>query len=462
MKGKFKWLIGGVVVVGAGLIYSVTVIPSTSRVSTTGVSDEVTKKALDTLQDQGCLNCHSSHATLPFYGKLPGVSDEIKKDMTMGLRALDLYSMIQKVVDEGQVSEAVLAKLEKAVEDGTMPPEKFAMVHRASKIDSAEKESLLAWVKQTRLAQFATYGKDRKLVNEPIQPIVSQVKFDAQKAKLGFALYHDTRLSGDNTLSCAACHNLATGGVDNKNVSDGINGQKGGINAPTVFNAVFNLSQFWDGRAKDLQEQAGGPPLNPVEMGATSWDQIIAKLNADASFKATFTAVYPKGFTADSITDAIAEFERTLVTPDSPFDLYLKGDETAVSADVKEGYRLFKENRCATCHVGQAMGGQSYEYMGVVADYFADLGRKMTDADKGLFNVTHKEADLHKFKTPTLRNIALTAPYFHDASAKTLEDAVKVMLKYQVGKSLTDEEVAQIVTFLKAQNGKYSFNSLTR
>jgi len=460
MKAKIKYLIIAVVIIGTILAYTVTRIPATPRVATEGISDAATRQAINLFQDHGCLSCHSPHATPPFYGNLPGIGPEIRRDMREGLRALDLYAVFQIVADGKPFPEVALAKVEKVIADGVMPPAKFAMVHRASKIDNAGQTTLLDWVRQTRLAHYTTYGKDRKLANEPVQPIVERVKYDPAKARLGFVLYHDNRLSGDNTLSCASCHNLATGGVDNKKVSDGINGQKGGINAPTVYNAVFNIRQFWDGRARDLQEQAGGPPLNPVEMGSKSWEEIIAKLNADADLKASFTAVYPDGFSAETITDAIAEFERTLLTPDSPFDLYLKGDENAVSAEVKEGYQLFKENKCATCHVGQAMGGQSFEYMGVVADYFADRGGEQTDADQGRYNVTKREADRHKFKTPLLRNIALTAPYFHDASAATLEDAVKTMLKYQVGKTLDEAAVGKIVSFLKAQNGKREFKML--
>ena len=460
MKKNVTYIATAVVIAGAGLTFwQISKIPTTPRVATEGIKDSATKKAIHLLQDKGCLSCHSSKAEVPFYGSLPGIKNQIKKDMDEGLRAADLQTAFETVAKGGVFPEATLAKIEHVIASGTMPPSKFSMIHRSSKIDDSEKKTLLDWISATRLTHYTTYGKDRKFASEPIQPIVDQVTFDAAKAKLGFKLYHDTRLSGDNTLSCASCHNLATG-VDNAKVSTGINGQKGGINAPTVLNATFNFCQFWDGRAKDLQEQAGGPPLNPIEMGSKSWDDIVAKLNADTDFKSEFSQVYPKGFSGETITDAIAEFERTLVTPDSPFDLYLKGDENAVSNDVKEGYRLFKENKCASCHVGQAMGGQSFEYMGLKADYFADRGGKETDADKGRFNVTKDPRDLHKFKTPLLRNIALTAPYFHDASAATLEDAVKVMLKYQVGKTLSDDEVGKIVAFLKAQTGKPIYKKL--
>jgi len=449
------------VILGVAGAYSITRIPEGPRVSMESVKDSSTRQAIDLLQDKGCLSCHSPKAKVPFYGNLPGIGAEIKKDMADGLRSIDLQAAFEAAAEGKAFPEVALAKIEDVVAAGTMPPAKFSMIHQSSKINDTEKKTLLDWVAATRLANYTTYGKDRKWATEPIQPIVEQVAFNKEKAKLGLALYHDTRLSGDGTLSCASCHNLASG-VDNQKVSSGINGQKGGINAPTVLNARFNFCQFWDGRAKDLQEQAGGPPLNPIEMGSKSWDEIVSKLNTDTALKEKFTKIYPAGFSGETITDAIAEFEQALVTPNSPFDLYLKGDESAVSNDVKEGYRLFKENKCATCHVGQAMGGQSFEYMGLKADYFADRGGAMTDADKGRYNVTKDPKDMHKFKTPLLRNIALTAPYFHDGSATTLKDAVKAMLKYQVGKTLSDAEVEKIVSFLEAQTGKPNYEKLIR
>ncbi len=437
------------------VFYAFMKMPESNGVNTDKIADIAVKKAVVTMQDNGCLNCHSEQAVLPFYGSFPIIGDMVKEDMRLGLRAMDLSGLFSSIAGEAVVAEVAMAKIEKVIADGTMPPANFTSAHWSSKINDTEKAAILDWVSETRLTHYATNTENENLANEPIQPIEESAVFDAEKAELGFILYHDTRLSGDNTLSCASCHNLGTAGVDNKKVSDGINGQKGGINAPTVYNAVFNIKQFWDGRAKDLQEQAAGPPLNPVEMGSKSWDEVIPKLNADEKFKEAFTTVYPEGFTGETITDAIAEFEKTLITPNSAFDKYLKGDESAISEDAKEGYRLFKENNCATCHVGNAMGGQSFEYMGLAMDYFADRGN-INDADLGLYNVTKKESDKYKFKTPLLRNIELTAPYFHDGSALSLDDAVLVMLKYQTGKVIVDDnEVDKIVSFLKTLNGEY-------
>ncbi len=437
--------------------YAFMKMPETKKVHTDQIADKAVKSAVVTMQENGCLSCHSEQASLPFYGSFPVIGDMVKEDMRLGLRAMDLYGLFQSMSEGTLIPEASLAKIEKVIADGTMPPANFASAHWSSNINDAEKSTILDWVKATRLAHYSTNKQNEKFANEPVQPIVDKVDFDAAKAELGLLLYHDKRLSGDNTLSCASCHDLATGGVDRRKVSVGIDGQLGGINAPTVYNAVFNIRQFWDGRAKDLQEQAGGPPLNPIEMGSKSWNDITEKLNKDKKLKEAFIAVYPEGFTGETITDAIAEFEKTLITPNSAFDKYLKGDDSAISDEAKEGYRLFKENNCATCHVGQAMGGQSFEYMGLVKDYFADRGGVVTEADNGLYNVTKKESDRHKFKVPLLRNIALTPPYFHDASAETLNDAVMVMMKYQEGRDLvSDVEINEIVAFLKTLNGEYN------
>jgi cytochrome c peroxidase len=278
---------------------------------------------------------------------------------------------------------------------------------------------------------------------------------------LGFALFHDTRLSVDNTVSCATCHALETAGVDNKQYSEGVDGQLGGVNAPTVYNAVYNFVQFWDGRAKTLADQAAGPPLNPIEMASTSFDEIIAKLEKDRKFAADFKKVYPDGLTEANITDAIEEFERTLITPDSRFDKWLSGDDAALTADELAGYQLFKEYDCATCHVGPNLGGQSYELMGLRRHYFADRGLELTVEDNGRFKETQLERDRHRFKVPGLRNVEHTWPYYHDGTRLTLEDAVRDMGIYQSDVDMTDKEVDQVTAFLKTLTGEYQGQLLT-
>jgi len=278
---------------------------------------------------------------------------------------------------------------------------------------------------------------------------------------LGFKLYHDPRLSVDNTVSCASCHGLNTAGVDNKQYSEGVEGKLGGVNAPTVFNAVYNFVQFWDGRAATLAEQAAGPPVNPVEMASPNFDAIVAKLNKDRKFVREFKAVYPEGINQATITDAIEHFERTLITPNSRFDKYLRGDDTAITAEELQGYELFKKYNCATCHVGKNLGGESYELMGLRKHYFADRGLALTEEDNGRFKQTGVERDRHRFKVPGLRNVALTWPYYHDGTRTSLKEAVCAMGTYQSGVELTDEEEDLIVAFLNTLTGEYKGQLLT-
>ena len=323
---------------------------------------------------------------------------------------------------------------------------------------------VLAWVKQHRAKFDPNELAAEEFKNEPVRPIPDSVAVDARKVALGEALYHDTRLSGDGTISCATCHGINTAGVDNKQYSEGIKGQFGGVNAPTSFNACFNFVQFWDGRAATLADQAAGPPLNPVEMGSASFDEIAARLNADAAFAAKFKTVYPEGLNEKTITDAIAEYEKTLVTPNSPFDRYLKGDKQALTAEQVEGYALFKEYNCATCHAGVNMGGLSYELMGKRADYCKDreVNTKsgLTDADNGRWAQTKVERDRYRFKTPTLRNVALTWPYYHDGSVPTLDKAIDMMARYQVGREMPAADVKKVQLFLEALTGQYKGQTL--
>ncbi len=285
---------------------------------------------------------------------------------------------------------------------------------------------------------------------EPIRPL-PEVQLDPTKVDLGRRLFHDTRLSRDNTLSCASCHNLAIGGVDRQRVSIGVSGAQGLINAPTVLNSGFNFSQFWDGRAASLEDQVDGPLQAPIEMGS-QWPDVIATLRQDPDYPGVFTALYPDGIQRHTIKDAIATFERSLVTP-SRFDRYLRGDTRAISADEKQGYTLFKTYGCIACHQGTNIGGNMYQYFGVMGNYFQDRGN-ITTVDYGRYNVTGKEQDRFKFKVPSLRNVALTPPYFHDGAAKTLPEAVMVMAKYQLGRILPEQDLRLIVTFLESLTGE--------
>ncbi|MCB9615613.1 MAG: cytochrome-c peroxidase [Sandaracinus sp.] len=274
------------------------------------------------------------------------------------------------------------------------------------------------------------------------------------KVYLGRRLFHDPILSGDGTISCATCHSLDHAGAEPRRSSNGIRGQVGPINSPTVLNAHFNFVQFWDGRAANLQEQAGGPVENPLEMG-TTFPEAIERVKTDAWYVERFASIYggEDPINKENITDALAEYERYLVTP-SPFDAYLAGNQEAISEQARRGHATFKEVGCASCHMGVNVGGTMYQKMGVVQNYFEARGGELTEADMGRFNVTQAESDRHFFKVPTLRNVALTAPYFHDGSIEALDEAVRVMGRVQLGRDLEDNQVADIVAFLQSLNGE--------
>jgi len=287
----------------------------------------------------------------------------------------------------------------------------------------------------------------------PLEPLPLAIKLNDRKVALGDRLFNDPILSGDGSVSCAHCHNLATGGVDRQPHSRGIGGKEGGINAPTVFNSGFNFRQFWDGRADTLENQIDGPLQHPDEM-ASSWQHIVTVLSADSSYRSEFKKLYSDGIQPQNIKDAVATFERSLITPNSRFDRFLRGDKTAMNQEEQAGYQLFQKFGCVSCHQGMNIGGNMYQKLGVMEDYFAARGNP-TLADQGRFNVTKQEKDRHFFKVPSLRNVAVTPPYLHDGSAKKLEDVVKVMARFQLGKKIDQDEVTKIVAFLRTLTGQY-------
>jgi cytochrome c peroxidase len=289
---------------------------------------------------------------------------------------------------------------------------------------------------------FAAPARD-----EPIQPIAPAKVKNATLVELGKKLYFDTRLSKSGFISCNSCHNLSMGGTDNLKTSIGHNWQKGPINAPTVLNSSMNVAQFWDGRAADLKAQAGGPIANPGEMAFTH-ELAVDVLQSIPGYVAEFKAVFGSDkVSIDGVTKAIAAFEETLVTPNSRFDKWLKGDKKALTKDELAGYALFKESGCTACHNGPAVGGNSFQKMGVVEAY------KASSPAEGRVAVTKDEADRFNFKVPTLRNVELTYPYFHDGEASTLSQAVEVMGRIQLGKTFTADENGKIVAFLKTLTG---------
>lgn len=285
----------------------------------------------------------------------------------------------------------------------------------------------------------------------PVQPLPRQVNLDPGKVELGHRLFLDKRLSHDNSIACASCHALERYGMDGRTVSTGIGDHQGFINAPTVYNAGFNFRQFWDGRAATLEEQAGSPITNALEMGST-WPEVLSKLAQDKDIQTLSQKAYGRPLDEQVVRDAIATFERSLITPDSPFDRYLRGEQTALTPQQKDGWKLFRGLGCVSCHQGINLGGNMYSDLGVMNNYFA--GRKPSEADWGLYNQTGREEDKFKFKVPGLRNVEMTGPYYHDGNVKTLEAAVSLMAHTQLGVALPQKERDDVVAFLKSLTGK--------
>ena len=290
-------------------------------------------------------------------------------------------------------------------------------------------------------------------LDEPLTPLPPVPRLDAATVELGRQLFNEKRLSVNGSLSCASCHRLATGGADDKPFSLGFDGQPVKFNTPTVFNASLNFKQFWNGRVDTLEAQIEQVVISPAEMGS-DWKTVVANLTAIPQYQTAFAQVYPDGVTAANVQNALATYERTLLTPNSRFDQYLQGNTDILTLEEKYGYQRFKEYGCIACHQGLNIGGNMFQKFGVMDDYFKD--RPAAETDLGRYLVTHDEEDRNVFKVPSLRNVAVTAPYFHDASAKTLEDAVDVMFRFQLGRVPSAEDKDQIIKFLKTLTGQWA------
>jgi len=298
---------------------------------------------------------------------------------------------------------------------------------------------------------YIVESKQPALLNEPIRPLPKKLDLNKQKIALGDKLFNDPRLSADNSISCAGCHDLSNGGDDDSRVATGVGGAKGTINSPTVLNSGFNFVQFWNGRAVTLEQQAAGPVHDPAEM-ASNWEQVIRKIGDDTEYINAFEEVYRDKMSGGHITDSIAEFERSLMTP-SPFDSYLRGDKSAVSRQVQHGYRLFKKYGCVSCHQGVGVGGNLFQKFGALVSYYKD--KEISRVDYGRSELTKDPEDMHVFKVPSLRNVAKTSPYFHNGSVERLEDAIQTMAQLQLGRTIPNQDVTSIKTFLESLSGDY-------
>lgn len=304
-----------------------------------------------------------------------------------------------------------------------------------------------------------------------VPPVPAGNPMTAAKVALGQQLYFDKRLSIDGTVSCNSCHNVMGSGTDNRPVSVGVGGRKGGRNAPTVWNSALLSVQFWDGRAATLEDQAKGPILNPVEMGMASASDAEARIRAIPGYVSQFEQVFgpTQAVTYDHIAQAIATYERTLMTPNSPVDRYVKGDQGALSAAAIRGMKTVEKVGCTACHMGPDYAGPAmpvgqgfFQKFPIYADNNPYVTQYRLMDDQGRYGVTHDEADKHLWRVQTWRNVALTAPYFHTGSVPTLEEAVRVMARSQLGLTLKDNEVSDIVDFLNGLTGEFPVQTMPR
>ena len=303
-----------------------------------------------------------------------------------------------------------------------------------------------------RLAPAIASTTDRPMPQastEPILPIPTLPKSDPAKVALGEMLFRDPRISKDNRLACISCHHLDRGGEDGLPHSPKTGGSMTRMHTPSIFNVSLNFQLFWDGRKKTLEEHIETPRETQTE-----WREVLAKLRNDPEYQAAFARAYPQqGMSEATLKHAVVTFENSLLTPGARFDRYLLGEENAITEQEKAGYRLFKSYGCAACHQGVNVGGNMFQKIGIMRDYFID--RKTTDADLGRYNVTKQEADKYVFRVPSLRNVAITPPYFHNGSIPTLRDAINEMAKYQLGREIPEQEVELIIAFLHTLTGEY-------
>lgn len=286
-------------------------------------------------------------------------------------------------------------------------------------------------------------------IGEPITPVPQHTELNTQKVELGKKLFSDSRLSGDNGVACTSCHLKQFGLTDGRALSPGLPGWPGQINTPTLYNVSLNALFSWSGQIKTLHDQADG--VVERTMGG-HWPEVVATLNRDSKLTQAFDAIYDDGLVRKNIVDALVEYERSLNTPDAPFDRYLRGEENAISEEAKAGYGLFKDYGCASCHQGVNVGGNMMQVFGIFGTPPGTEGGASTHGSAKATGISENEA---VFRVPSLRNVAKTAPYFHNGSARTLPDAINVMAINQLGRDLATEEVARLEAFLESLTGEH-------
>ena len=386
-----------------------------------------------------CADCHTKDlAQYPVYYDFP-IASSIAHANVKNAQSSFLISK-DKLSGKIAFSEGEVERLSRAMAKGDMPPLQYLALHWDSALTEQEQRILSKWIEK-RLKEF------------DVRPIPTENFFrpDAAKVALGERLFHDKLLSGNETVSCSSCHSLEKGGADQLQFPKTEQAVREKINTPTVFNAAYNIAQYWDGRAQNLKAQALAAMTNAAEMNS-DWNDVCSRLRSKKEYNDLFRANYPDGgITPANVSDAIAEYEHTLLTPGSRFDRFLRGDRQAMNSEEVSGFQLFKKHECFVCHTGPNLGGLSFEKLGSAKPYWRD-GSTMA---LGRFEITHRNEDRHSYKVPSLRNVELTAPYMHDGSVSTLDEAVSLMSEYQTAEPMTKEEQKQVVAFLRALTGEH-------
>jgi cytochrome c peroxidase len=291
---------------------------------------------------------------------------------------------------------------------------------------------------------------------EPLEPLPHQVDVHQGRAALGEKLFSDPTLSTNGKIACVTCHLYEHGGAEPEPLSATVSGERTHFNTPSIFNVAFNFRFSWTGAFNDIESQLDQAFARTMGVDIP---RVVERL-AQRGYEAEFAHEYPDGLTAHNVRDALAQFVRSAVTPDSRFDRFLRGDEQAIDEQERRGYELFKDLGCASCHQGANVGGNLFQRMGVAEDYFQSRGTPISEADQGRFTVTHDLADKHVFRVPSLRNVERTAPYFHDGSARTLDDAIVTMARFQLGREVPSEDRKLIAAFLRTLTGTYRGRAL--
>lgn len=468
----------GVTILTAG-VFSAILLPPGDAMSDLPVpaTPQAAKKAAQAIMQSKCADCHGAKPAFNGLSNLLSLG-QVKRDIIAAQRAFTMEP-------DGSLRSANIdfLKMDHVLKTRNMPPALYTAVHLGKGLTLADVAIMrYHYDREDAMSRAFAPIRPANMTNEEYSAFIwgitdhedtpsrQEISRALAKVYLGHRLFFDTRLSTNNKVSCATCHDLTRGGTDNLPKSEGVPGpdgkpQLGGVNAPTVFNAEGNIRQFWDGRAADLQEQAGGPPLNPIEMGFSvpeDWGTIAKNIKDDPEYRILFPLVYgDKGISADTITDAIAAFERTLVTPDSAFDRYLTGETDAMTEAQISGMHAFVNYGCATCHAGPTLGGQSFEYINTHTPLRAHAPN-YTEGAFGLRDFTKKEEHKDMFRVPNLRNIALTSPYFHTGTVDQLDEAVRIMFESQVGITPSASVVRDVTEFLRAQTGCYKGKPLDK